>query len=69
MSSWLARALVRWVSRNIEAAYMANEAGANRRERYWAWQSRRVQSVAFPLARRVNHEAMTTQMIAEGWWG
>lgn len=65
----LSRSLVRWVSRWIEAAYHANCAGMPRMEAMWAFGGRQVQRVAFPLARRLDREAMTDQMIEECWWG
>jgi hypothetical protein len=63
------RALVRWVSRWIQAAYQANCDGRPRMESFFALCGRRVQWFAFPLARRLDGEAMVDQMIEECWWG
>ena len=57
------------MSRWIQAAYLANCNGSPRREAMWAAGGRRVQRFALPLARRLDREAMTDQMIEEGWWG
>lgn len=67
--SRFARALVRWVSRWISAAYDANCAGMKRMEAFWGFGGRQAQRVAFPIARRLDREAMTDQMIEECWWG
>jgi hypothetical protein len=57
------------VSRWIEAAYLANCAGAKWREALWAAGGRRAEKVAFPLARRLDERAMVEQMVEECWWG
>jgi hypothetical protein len=69
MRARLARVLVRWVSRWIQAAYQANCRGMPRWESAWSWGSRKVQGVAFPLARKLDREAMVDQMVEECWWG
>lgn len=66
--SRFARALVRWVSRWHDAAYAANCREAHS-EAFWAAGARRAQRLAFPIARRLDREAMADQMIEECWWG
>lgn len=65
----VARALIRWWSRWIQAAYQANCDGMPRLERFFARGGRCVMRIAYPIARRLDPEATTTQMIEEGWWG
>lgn len=66
-----ARALVRWVSRWMDASYAAYVRfdGDTRWSRAWAAGARRAQRVAFPLARKLDHVAMSEQMAEECWWG
>lgn len=61
--------MTRWWSRWIQAAYQANCDGLPRLERFFAWGGRRIMRIAHPLARRLDAEATTDQMIVEGWWG
>jgi hypothetical protein len=69
MRAWLARRIVKEVSFYIETAYMANCHKQRRVERFFGrvgiWHER----VLFPIARRLDKEAMVDQMIAECWWG
>jgi hypothetical protein len=69
MRERLARALVRWASRWIEAAYRAYCDDMPRLEALWSRGGRHVQRIAFPLASRLDREAMGEQMAREGWWG
>jgi hypothetical protein len=69
VKAYLARALVRWASNWIEAAYSASMRGMPRWEAWWAAGARRVQRFAFPIALRLDHEAAVDQMIEECWWG
>lgn len=69
MRAWLARALVRWVSNWIEAAYSAHCRDMPRWEAWWVAGARRAQRFALPIAERLDHEAMINQMAEECWWG
>lgn len=69
MRARAARALVRWVSGWIDTAYQYNCLGMKRCESVAAWIGRDIQRIAFPVARRLDRNAMGEQMVNEGWWG
>lgn len=63
------RLLVIWVSGWIGTSYYLNCLGQTRLENISAAIGRKIQSVAFPLAKKLDNEAMVDQMINECWWG
>ena len=63
------RALVRWVSGWIGTAYECYVYNLPRAERTCGWIGRNIQRAAFPIARRLDRNAMGEQMVNEGWWG
>jgi hypothetical protein len=69
MRARISRALVRWVSGWIGTAYYANCSRLRRVESASAWFGRNIQRATFPIARRLDRNAMTDQMVNEGWWG
>ena len=69
MRARMARALVRWVSWWIDMAYRMNIVRLPRAEKVFGRGGQMTQKIAFPLARRLDKEAMGDQMVNEGWWG
>jgi hypothetical protein len=70
----VARALIRWTSRWIDASYAAwcrVDLGEvpGWYEKPWVWGARRVSRFAVPLAHKFDAEAAGAQMVEECWWG
>lgn len=68
MRAKISRWIVRHVSKAIDQSYYCNCKGETAIEAWWVKESKRRQKL-FPLARWLDKEAMTTQMIEESWWG
>jgi hypothetical protein len=69
MRSWLARACVVEVSGWIHSAYGYHCRDMPRAEQLCARIGLRLEKVLFPVARRLDKEAMVDQMVHECWWG
>jgi hypothetical protein len=65
LSQWI----VRKISNRISRAYNANCDGHHFRERMHGYIGKHLQRLLFPIARRLDKEAMVDQMIEESWWG
>lgn len=69
MRAELARKIVIAVSMLLTQAYLANCRGDKGIENLYGAASRALARLSFPLARKLDKEAMTTQMVEECWWG
>lgn len=64
-----ARTIVILVSDCIEIAYMAYCQRDKETEEKFANLGRRFQKILFPVARKLDKDAMVNQMVTECWWG
>lgn len=69
MRKRLAQGIVRLISKHIECAYLANCHGKTKWENYHGRNARWLQKALFPIAKRLDHDAMVEQMVNECWWG
>ena len=70
MRAKLARGIVRWASSAWLCAMRCNDDPDRRDEELW-WRetARWREKYGFPVARWLDREAMTDQMVEECWWG
>ena len=73
MRAYLAKAIVRWNGRCLDASYKAymrctEEGWPVWYERAFSWQPR-VAGKFIPLASWLDSKATGEQMVEEGWWG
>lgn len=65
----IAQSIVILVSDCIEAAYIANCNKEKETEEMYANLGVLLQKMLFPIARRLDKNAMARQMVNECWWG
>lgn len=69
MKARLAKWMVHCVARTIDHAYGCYCEDKRHMEKAWNIFGTRLERVFFPIARQLDKEAFTTQLIDESWWG
>lgn len=67
--AYLARGIVKWVSGWLDSVFQCNCYGPKWLEHVFAYIFSKSMRYLFPIAKLLDAEEMTTQMIEESWYG